>query len=159
MVDSQLSPVFIECIMINSFRSAYVFCLYMHMCSLACRFLGKLLRINTGDGEVLYFEAPRGRQQYVTAEAAANVEWASWTCVLGSECQRVWPPASDITDVNTAHVIQNSSTIATGDDFGCEASHQRYAKYVMSFNLYIRTWQKMQIASIIYHHSRKNLNL
>jgi len=80
--------------------------------------LGKLLRVNTGDGDVLYFEAPRGRQQYVTAEAAADIEWALWTCVLGSECQGVWPPGSDITDVNTAHVIQDGSTIATGDDFG-----------------------------------------
>ena len=80
--------------------------------------LGKLLRINTGDSEVLYFEAPRGRQQYVTAEAASSIEWASWTSVLGKECQGVWPPSSDVTDVNAAHVIQDGSTIATGDDFG-----------------------------------------
>ena len=80
--------------------------------------LGKLLRINTGDGEVLYYEAPRGRQQYVTAEAAADIEWASWTGVLGKELQGVWPPASDITDVNAAHVMQDGSTVATGDDFG-----------------------------------------
>jgi len=80
--------------------------------------LGKLLRINTGDGEVLYFEAPRGKQQYVTTEAAASIDWASWTSVLGEECQGVWPPYSDVTDVNTAHVIQDGSIIATGDDFG-----------------------------------------
>ena len=80
--------------------------------------LGKLLRINTGDSEVLYFEAPRGKQQYVTAEAAASIEWALWTSVLGGECQGVWPPYSDVTDVNTAHVVQDGSMIATGDDFG-----------------------------------------
>jgi len=67
---------------------------------------------------VLYFEAPRGKQQYVTAEAAASIEWASWTSILGEECQGVWPPCSDVTDVNTAHVIRDGSIIATGDDFG-----------------------------------------
>ena len=79
---------------------------------------GKLLQVNTGDSEVLYFEAPRGKQQFISRDDAEEIVWASWTCVLGAPCKGVWPPYTDVTDVNAACVSHDGHVIATGDDFG-----------------------------------------
>ena len=79
---------------------------------------GKLLQVNTGDGEVLYYEAPRGKQQFISHDDAEELEWSSWTCVLGPSCKGVWPAYTDITDVNAACVSHDTQVVATGDDFG-----------------------------------------
>jgi len=80
--------------------------------------LGKLLQVNTGDREVLYFEAPRGKQQFIPKESEDSLSWHSWTSVLGPCVQGVWPPYTDVTDVNTACVSYDGEVVATGDDFG-----------------------------------------
>ena len=92
-------------------------------------FSGKLLQVNTGDREVLYFEAPRGKQHFLSQQDAEEVEWYSWTCVLGPSVQGVWPPYTDVTDVNTACVSHDGHVIATGDDFGYVKLFQ-YPSYV-----------------------------
>lgn len=79
---------------------------------------GKLIQINTGDRDCLYYEAPRGKQQYITKEDASEVEWATWTCILGPSCKGIWPPYTDVTDINAANVSRDGHVIATGDDFG-----------------------------------------
>ena len=79
---------------------------------------GKLLQLNTGDREVLYYEAPRGKQQYISQDDAAELEWSTWTCVLGESCTGIWPAYTDVTDVNTACRSRDYQVIATGDDFG-----------------------------------------
>ena len=79
---------------------------------------GKLLQVNTGDSEVLYYEAPRGKQQFISRDDAEEIVWASWTCVLGASCKGVWPPYTDVTDVNSACVSHDGHVVATGDDFG-----------------------------------------
>ncbi len=79
---------------------------------------GKLLQVNTGDSEVLYFEAPRGKQQFINREDAEDITWATWTSVLGPSVQGVWPAYTDVTDVNAACVSHDGEVISTGDDFG-----------------------------------------
>lgn len=79
---------------------------------------GKLLQINTGDREVLYYEAPRGKQQYISKDDASEIVWDTWTCVLGNSCKGIWPPYTDVTDVNASCVSRDGQVIATGDDFG-----------------------------------------
>ena len=79
---------------------------------------GKLLRVNTGDREVLYFEAPRGKQHFINRDEDMEIEWATCTGVLGKTFEGIWPPYSDVTDVNAAMVSPDGSVIATGDDFG-----------------------------------------
>lgn len=76
------------------------------------------MQVNTGDREVLYYEAPRGKQQLIGQNDAEDIVWSTWTCVLGNSVQGVWPPYTDVTDVNAACVSHDGHVIATGDDFG-----------------------------------------
>jgi microtubule-associated protein-like 6 len=79
---------------------------------------GKLLMTNSGAKELLYFEAPKGARINVNADAAAKINWSTFTSVLGPTCEGIWQPCMDITDINTTCLSKNGRTLATGDDFG-----------------------------------------
>ena len=79
---------------------------------------GKLIQLNTGDRELLYFEAPRGKQQMISRDDALEIKWDTWTCILGQSCLGIWPAYTDVTDINASCVSRDGQVIATGDDFG-----------------------------------------
>uniref|UniRef100_A0A4W3H8Y1 EMAP like 5 n=1 Tax=Callorhinchus milii TaxID=7868 RepID=A0A4W3H8Y1_CALMI len=79
---------------------------------------GKLLQVNTGAKEQLFFEAPRGKQQSINNAEVEKIDWTSWTCVLGSSCEGIWPIISQITDVTSSCLTSSKKVLATGDDFG-----------------------------------------
>ncbi|ERE73685.1 echinoderm microtubule-associated protein-like 5 [Cricetulus griseus] len=79
---------------------------------------GKLLQVNTGAKEQLFFEAPRGKKQTIPSVEVEKISWASWTSVLGLCCEGIWPIIGEVTDVTASCLTSDKMVLATGDDLG-----------------------------------------
>ncbi|XP_033734062.1 echinoderm microtubule-associated protein-like 6 [Pecten maximus] len=95
---------------------------------------GKVLMVNSGAKEQLFYEAPRGKRVTLRHAEIEKFDWMTWTSVLGHTTEGVWPPKSDVTDVNAVCVSSDKSVIATADDFGFVKLFQypvkeKFAKY------------------------------
>ncbi|XP_041981397.1 echinoderm microtubule-associated protein-like 2 isoform X2 [Aricia agestis] len=75
------------------------------------------LRTNSGDYELLYWNATTCRQ-IPSASSMRDVVWASNNCPVTYTTVGVWPEGADGTDVNSCTRSPDSKLIATGDDFG-----------------------------------------
>lgn len=74
--------------------------------------------VNSGAREQLFFEAPSGKRVAPAKRELEQMAWTTWSGVLGREVEGVWPPKSDITDINGVHRSRDARLVATADDFG-----------------------------------------
>ena len=79
---------------------------------------GKLLQTNSGAREHLFYEVPGCVRKTISAPVIERVDWATFTGVLGPAAKGIFPPNSDITDVNATCRTRDYSLLASGDDFG-----------------------------------------
>jgi len=47
-----------------------------------------------------------------------KIDWSTWTCVLGTSIEGVWPVISEVTEVTAACLSYDRRVLATGDDLG-----------------------------------------
>lgn len=81
-------------------------------------FLGKLIQTNSGAREHLFYEVPSGNRKTISVPDVERLQWSTFTCVLGPTVKGVFPPGSDVTDVNATCRSKDGSLLASGDDFG-----------------------------------------
>ncbi|XP_037914233.1 echinoderm microtubule-associated protein-like 2 isoform X3 [Hermetia illucens] len=77
----------------------------------------QVIRSNSGDYEILFWNASTCRQ-ITSASSLRDVKWASQTCTLSFNTVGIWPEHADGTDVNSAARSNDSTILASGDDFG-----------------------------------------
>ena len=102
---------------------------------------GQLIQTNSGAREHLLFEAPSGKRKTMSVDAVVRVDWSTYTCVIGPTVRGIFPPMTDVTDVNATSRTKDYKLLATGDDFGQVKLFQypvlvsNVAKTVFVFNL------------------------
>ncbi|XP_055082239.1 echinoderm microtubule-associated protein-like 2 isoform X3 [Periophthalmus magnuspinnatus] len=72
---------------------------------------------NSGDYEILFWEAPSGRH-VTNMDTVRNLQWATSTCTLSFNTFGIWPDGADGTDINAACGSHDRSLLASADDFG-----------------------------------------
>jgi hypothetical protein len=75
----------------------------------------ELLMTNSGAYEHLFFKPPKGTQVQVNSKKIKELNWATWTGVLGEHIAGIWPKYSDGTDVNSTDRSHNGELLATGN--------------------------------------------
>ncbi|XP_073484549.1 echinoderm microtubule-associated protein-like 4 isoform X5 [Aquarana catesbeiana] len=77
----------------------------------------KYIMSNSGDYEILYWDIPSGCKLIRNRSDCKDIDWATYTCVLGFQVFGVWPEGSDGTDINALVRSRNRKVIALADDF------------------------------------------
>jgi len=75
------------------------------------------IQSNCGAYELMFYNVADGSHNN-SPSSVKNVDWSTWTCVLGWPVQGVWPDSSDGTDINATHRSNNGRYVAAADDFG-----------------------------------------
>uniref|UniRef100_A0A098M0H5 Echinoderm microtubule-associated protein-like 4 n=1 Tax=Hypsiglena sp. JMG-2014 TaxID=1550645 RepID=A0A098M0H5_9SAUR len=85
----------------------------------------KYIMSNSGDYEILYWDIPNGCKLIRNRSDCKDIDWTTYTCVLGFQVFGVWPEGSDGTDINALVRSHNRKVIAVADDF-CKVNLFQY---------------------------------
>ncbi|XP_012873357.1 PREDICTED: echinoderm microtubule-associated protein-like 4 [Dipodomys ordii] len=77
----------------------------------------KHIMSNSGDYEILYWNIKDGCKLIRNRSECKDIDWTTYTCVLGFQVFGVWPEGSDGTDINALVRSHNRKVIAVADDF------------------------------------------
>ncbi|MBZ3873889.1 Echinoderm microtubule-associated protein-like 4 [Sciurus carolinensis] len=77
----------------------------------------KHIMSNSGDYEILYWDIANGCKLIRNRSDCKDIDWTTYTCVLGFQVFGVWPEGSDGTDINALVRSHNRKVIAVADDF------------------------------------------
>lgn len=91
--------------------------------------------VNSQAYELMFIDVANKKQ--LPASSAKDIQWQTWTCVLGFPVQGIWPPFSDFTDVNAVCRSQSQRFLATAEDSGlvklfrypCTVERAQYNEY------------------------------
>ena len=61
---------------------------------------------------------PTAGKRITASEEIKQIRWATWTGVLGSEANGIWPKYADTNDVNAVDAHYGGEVMVTGDDDG-----------------------------------------
>ena len=75
------------------------------------------IQSNSAAYELLYHSIDNG-QQITNISSLRDVNWYTWTCVLGWPVQGIWPPCASGDDINSCDVDKTKRVIVTSDDYG-----------------------------------------
>ncbi|GMH46698.1 hypothetical protein TrVE_jg371 [Triparma verrucosa] len=78
---------------------------------------GKFIQSNCGGYELLFY-GTEDCKQITSASSMKDVEWDTWSCILGWPVQEIWEGNMDGTDVNAVSVRGDKKYMALSDDFG-----------------------------------------
>lgn len=75
------------------------------------------LQSNSMSYELLYHSVSGG-MHITKISSMKDVEWNTWTCVLGWPVQGIWPECASGDDINACDIDRTKRVIATSDDYG-----------------------------------------
>jgi len=77
----------------------------------------KVMQSDSGSYEHLFWDV-EDLQQITKSTSIRDLQWKTWTCILGWHVKGVWPPGADGTDINALCRSADGKLVATADDFG-----------------------------------------
>ncbi|MBP3801902.1 MAG: EF-hand domain-containing protein, partial [Clostridia bacterium] len=77
---------------------------------------GEYIQSNSAAYELLYHSIDSGTQ-ITNISSLRDVDWYTWTCVLGWPVQGIWPDCASGDDINSCDIDKTKRVIVTSDDY------------------------------------------
>uniref|UniRef100_A0A8D0GL56 Echinoderm microtubule-associated protein-like 4 n=1 Tax=Sphenodon punctatus TaxID=8508 RepID=A0A8D0GL56_SPHPU len=116
----------------------------------------KYIMSNSGDYEILYWDIPSGCKLIRNRSDCKDIDWTTYTCVLGFQVFGVWPEGSDGTDINALIRSHNRKYIAVADDF-CKVHLFQYPCSKPKAPSYKHSAHSSHVTNVSFTHNDKNL--